>query len=428
MPEVVCNMILLEINEFNPGLLQKAADKLELKNLKRLCEFSKTETESEEKEERFGLDPWVQWPSIHTGTPASKHGLYHLADAYRLKEDQIWDVLSKNGQTCGVWGAMNAKLNSKENIAFYFPDPWTYTELAYPSSLNRLLALPRYYAQHYLSLSTPKLIGSFLKTASFFLNPILLGKLFSSIPLMISRSRGCSINNALLFSLFDLINAITFSYYCRRNLVDFKLIFLNSVAHCQHHCWAAGDELSPEMQALFRLLDESVGVVLSTAKEGEAILVVNAFSQYCSIDENKFLYRQADPVNFFSTIGIQADCEQLMTNDSQLIFETKELAVEAFDKLQGFMLLGKNLFQVERDPEDERRLFCQVLVWDDVPAGEKFHNKELSVNFYDHFEKVVKRSGSHDAKGVVLSNIIKLPDKMFNYHLYNYILEYYGIQ
>jgi predicted oxidoreductase len=92
------------------------------------------------------------------------------------------------------------------------------------------------------------------------------------------------------------------------------------------------------------------------------------------------------------------------------------------------MLLGKNLFQVERDPEDERRLFCQVLVWDDVPAGEKFHNKELSVNFYDHFEKVVKRSGSHDAKGVVLSNIIKLPDKMFNYHLYNYILEYYGIQ
>ena len=241
-------MILLELNEFNAELLSKAANELDLKNLQRLCSFKRTATQADEKLERFGLDPWVQWPSIHTGKPLAEHGLIHLADAYKLKQKQLWDILSENDIACGIWGPMNAKLIANDNIKFYFPDPWTYTESASPSELNLLLALPRYYAQNYLALKKSKTASSFFKTFSFFLNPKLFFKAASYLPFIIRNSWGEKINSTLLFSIFDLINAISFRHYCVKENTDFKLIFLNSVAHCQHHCWTDEENLSTEMK------------------------------------------------------------------------------------------------------------------------------------------------------------------------------------
>ncbi len=420
-------MILLELNEFNAELLGKAARELDLKNLQRLCTFKKTETEADEKLERFGLDPWVQWPSIHTGKPVAEHGLKHLADAYKLEHRQLWDVLAANNIACGIWGPMNAKLFANDNIKFYFPDPWTYTETANPKQLNRLLALPRYYAQHYLALEKGKTVLSFFKTLSFFLSPKLFFSAISYLPFILRKSWGETPNNPLLFSIFDLVNAIGFNHYCRKEQVDFKLIFLNSVAHCQHHCWTEKESLSPEMKILFRFLDESVGLIFNLAEDGEPIIICNAFSQYCSIERREFLFRQIDPAKFFESLGIDADCEQLMTNDSQLLFADRSEAARALDTLQEITVLGKELFQVSHDPEDERRLFCQVLIWDDVPQGTEFRNGPRSIDFYQHFEKVVQRSGSHLSKGDVFSNIVELPDKMTNYRLFDHILNYYGV-
>lgn len=419
-------MILLELNEFNAELLSKAANELDLKNLQRLCSFKNTATDSDEKLERFGLDPWVQWPSIHTGKPAAEHGLTHLADAYKLKQKQLWDILAENDIACGIWGPMNAKLLAHDNIKFYFPDPWTYTESASPSELNRLLALPRYYAQNYLALEKGRTVSSFFKTLSFFLNPKLFFRAVSYLPFIIRNSWGATINSTLLFSIFDLINAIGFKHYCIRENTGFNLIFLNSVAHCQHHCWTDEDNLSPQMKVLFKFLDESVGIIFSLAKDEEPILICNAFSQFCSIENKEFLYRQIDPVRFFEALGINAECEQLMTNDSQLLFPNSREAERARQTLGEIQILGKNLMQVTHDPEDGRRLFCQVLIWDEVPAGTEFQSGSQSFDFYQYFEKVVQRSGSHLSNGDIFSNIVDLPDKMTNYRLFDHILDYYG--
>lgn len=420
-------MILIELNEFNPELLRNVAQQFGLKNLQRLSDFQYTETQAVEQEERFGLDPWVQWPSIHTGKPAAEHGLYHLADAHKLAIPQVWDKLSANGISSGIWGAMNAKLNRQSNVQFYFPDPWTYTESASDSNLNRLLALPRYYAQHYLDLRVGRVLTTTLKTASFFLHPAVFIRTLSQTPFILRKAFTNHIDNALLFSVFDLVNAIAFRHYCKRNPADFKLVFLNSVAHCQHHCWTDKDGVSKEMQTMFEFLDRSIGLILDLADDAEPVLVANAFSQYCSIDNNEFLYRQTDPDSFFRSLGLDAVCEQLMTNDSQLIFASREQAVAAAELLRGFRVLGKDLFQVDIDSHDNTRLFCQVLVWDDIPPGEEFYNATQRLKFYDYFEKVVRRSGSHEARGVVLSKGIQLPAKMFNYELHDHILNNYGV-
>ena len=421
-------MILIELNEFSPTLLFKAARQFDLKNLLTISQFDQTETEADEKEERFGLDPWVQWPSIHTGKPASSHGLHHLADAKNLAHPQLWDSLADAGITSGVWGAMNAKFNEAPNIRFYFPDPWTYTESASSNSLNRLLALPRYYAQHYLDLNGLKLAENFIKTASFFIHPVLLGKVLAFLPFIARKYLNEETNNVFLFSLFDLINAIAFKHYCLQQQVDFKLIFLNSVAHSQHHVWTEIDGFSADMQTTFEFLDHSIWQILSIAEEDEAIVISNAFSQYCSLEKNEYLYRQKNPEAFFRLLGLQADCEQLMTNDSQLIFPSEALAKDAQKLLQSFTIMDQELLQVSVDTQDRKRLFCQMLVWDDIPLHEQFCNDKQQFDFYEHFEKVVKRSGSHDAKGIVLSKGIDLPKTMRNYDLHDHLLNSYGVK
>ena len=57
-------MIFLEINEFNADLMAKGAETLNANNLRRLLMLKHTETTTDDKFERFGLDPWVHMTLI----------------------------------------------------------------------------------------------------------------------------------------------------------------------------------------------------------------------------------------------------------------------------------------------------------------------------------------------------------------------------
>ena len=115
-----------------------------------------------EKEERYGLDPWVQWVSIHTGLPAEEHKIWHLGDTSSLSNIQIWEKLSSLGYKTGIWGPMNSRQGNLSNNLFYFPDPWSFNESAYPKKLNSFLSLPRYYSKNYEKLQIHKLFNKSL--------------------------------------------------------------------------------------------------------------------------------------------------------------------------------------------------------------------------------------------------------------------------
>ena len=82
-------MLLLELNEFNKDLLISMARKYNLRNIKAILDLNKIQTFSTEFAEHHGLDPWVQWVSIHTGVPKSIHGIKRLGDITNLKHLQI---------------------------------------------------------------------------------------------------------------------------------------------------------------------------------------------------------------------------------------------------------------------------------------------------------------------------------------------------
>ncbi len=419
-------MIFLEINEFNPELMAKAADTLDAKNLKRLLALARSETTTDDKAERFGLDPWVQWVSIHTGRTSAEHGVGHLGDVPQLEHAQLWETLARKGVRCGVWGAMNAGRGSVREPCFFFPDPWTFSESAYPDELNHLLAFPRYYSKNYGDLDKKKSAQTLLRLVWFCLNPRIAVQLLPLAPTLVSNVLKHGLHEYLLFVLFDLVNAALFSHYYRRTKPDFAILFLNSLAHLQHHKWTVEDGLSAEMTVAFRLFDAALGIIFDVVPFDQPLIVANAFTQFCSYQQNEFLYRQKNPEKFLQAIGLSfLKVEQAMTNDGHVFFSSAAEAEKAAGILRAATVNGKPAFHVESGGKTPDKVFFQVIVWEPLSGGVVMDINGQQINFFDQFEAITRRSGSHLQQGHVFSRGVFVPQKLYNHEIHDCIVDYF---
>ena len=419
-------MIFLEINEFSPELMTRAAELLGAKNLKRLLNLKHSETTTDDKFERFGLDPWVQWVSIHTGKTSSQHGVGHLGDVPLLDHPQIWERLSDKGVSSGIWGAMNASKGSAVNCKFFFPDPWSFSERAYPEELNKLLAFPRYYSKNYGDLDKSKAFLELLKLVSFCIRPSIMKTVIPLMPELIKHLHKYGMSEYLLFVLFDLVNASIFATYYKKNKPDFSLIFLNSLAHLQHHKWTTKNGLSKEMEVAFCLFDKVLGIIFSLLESSQPLIIANAFSQYCSYDKNEFLYRQKNPEKFLNVAKISfVRVEQAMTNDGHVFFRSHDDALRGTEILRTATVDGDVLFYVELDPRAPEKVFFQVTLWKELSKNAVMRINGMGFNFFDQFDQVTQRSGSHLQRGDVFSEGFVIPDKIYNHELYDYITKFF---
>ena len=416
-------MIFLEINEFNPELMATAAEALNAKHLKRLLAMPLSETTTDDKAERFGLDPWVQWVSIHTGKTTAEHGVGHLGDVPQLNHPQIWETLGQQGLRCGVWGAMNASKGNTPNCCFFFPDPWTFSEQAYPEELNHLLAFPRYYSKNYCDLDKQRALKELLRLFWFCIHPRIAVELLPLAPTLISSAMKHGLHEYLLFVLFDLVNAKLFAHYYRKTQPDFAILFMNSLAHLQHHKWTIKDGLSDEMRVAFTLFDQALGIIFDVTPFDQPLIIANAFTQFCSYDQNEFLYRQKNPEKFLQSTGISfSKVEQAMTNDGHVFFQNADDATKGEAVLRTATVNGKPAFHVETDSKMPNKLFFQVIVWEQLSNTASMDINGKTIPFFEQFEMITQRSGSHSQKGHVFSSRMALPEKMYNHEIHDHIL------
>ena len=421
-------MLFLEINEFNPDLMAKAAEELGLSNLKKLLALKRSETTTDDKQERFGLDPWVQWVSIHTGKASGQHGVKHLGDVPQLADEQIWETLSKQGLRCGVWGAMNASRGNAKNCTFFFPDPWTFSEAAYPAELNNLLAFPRYYSKNYGDLDARKSLQTLLRLIWFCLNPRIAIELLPLAPRILGSVAKHGMHEYLLFVLFDLVNAKLFAHYYKRTKPDFALLSMNSLAHLQHHKWTSKTVLSEEMKVAFTLFDKAAGIIFNAVPGDEPVLIANAFTQFCSFDQNEFLHRQKNPEKFLQAAGIDfVRVEQAMTNDGHVFFDSPESANKAAEILRKATVNGKPSFHVEWSDKTPNKIFFQGIIWESLPENAVMNINGKNILFFEQFEVITQRSGSHLQEGHVFSQKIAVPEKLHNHQIHDTILNHFHV-
>ena len=131
----------------------------------------------------------------------------------------------------------NANLRNKKNIDLFFPDPWSFTQKAYPKKYNNYLQLPRYYALNYPNTKLSKfLFFTFLFFKELFFSKsflYLIQNSFHFLNIFIS-SKYKSFN---YYFFLDLISLEILKNNLERKKSEITIIGLNSFAHYQHNFW-----------------------------------------------------------------------------------------------------------------------------------------------------------------------------------------------
>ncbi len=124
--------IQIEFNELSPALIDEFIAAGELPNFRRLrdtCEVFVTDASNE-----INLEPWVQWPTLHTGIPDRDHGIQHLGEADLVAGRGIARELAAAGFSVGVFGSMNLDYGPLDG--FVVPDPWNADLTPHPAALS----------------------------------------------------------------------------------------------------------------------------------------------------------------------------------------------------------------------------------------------------------------------------------------------------
>lgn len=413
------NLNILELNEFSHDYLFDIGRKYQFKSIQKLEQLHRINTLTKDKEEHKNLDPWVQWVSVHTGKESSEHGIYELGGAKNLKYDQIWDVLQKKGINCGIFGAMNTKYNLSSAPVFYLPDPWNVSEIARPKELNDLLALPRYYSNEYSAPKKIEIIKNFFLFLKFFIRNIkifLNFNFYKSILFILKELRLSSIS---LFLILDYISTEVFFYYKNKFRTNFNIIFLNSIAHFQHHDWLEID--NRKAKAFFSIIDLIIKKFLDKDQD---FIVTNAFSQDKIDKGDYYIYRQLNIQKLLDEINIKAiKVEQNMTNECYLYFENYEECKKTNDILATFKIGKENFYNSEII--NDKCIFFKVAVHH-KPKEKYMCNSEynIKINLEDNYN-LIKRTGSHSDKGILITNIGYDRKNISNHEIFNLIIQYF---
>lgn len=419
-------LTFIELNEFNPDLMRKAADDYSLVHVARLLGMRHSETHTADEIEHQGLDPWVQWVGVHTGRPTIDHNIRRLGLTSKQGKSQIWNMIAQRGGTWGVWGVMNAPMASSDGTLFFMPDPWSFEEKAYPPYLNDLLALPRYAAKNYLEMRPLELVRAGLRLGRYFAAP----SRWSDIPViarwLLKGTLTAGFNMHTLTTLVDYIGVRQFIRLKRKGHPDFSVIFLNHIAHLQHQFWRRGDLFDPNMKFGLLMCNEMLNLIFKHLDDGEAVLIANGMRQKNVHGDGWCVYRQKSAEGMLRALGIDFDkVEQCMTNDANILFKDPATADQAMLILSSTIVqeTGKPIFYCER--ETTTQVFYQLSLDDRVAPGTSIASGERRIPFDQVLELICERTGAHEQNGDAFAEGIVIPDKMHNHELHHVILRHF---
>ncbi|MEO8316343.1 MAG: hypothetical protein ABI645_16295 [Pseudomonadota bacterium] len=342
-------LIFIELNEINFDIVRSYLATTPLPAFQRLFSGPWIRTTAEERYE--DLEPWIQWPSAHTGLSASEHNVFRLGDIVHNKAPQIFERLESWGFRVGCISAMNAE-NRLKDPAYFIPDPWTDTP---PDKSWWSRALAQAVSQAVNDNSSQRLTAK----SAFYL---LLGfmrfaqpKNYSRYLRLAVRSRDAPWRKALVLDLF-LHDLHMRMFHARRP--HYSTLFLNGGAHIQHHYflnarpvrtestlanpdWYVPGNVDPvaEMLSVYdRILADYLAI------PGIDVIVATGLSQR-PYDRAEYYYRLRDHGEFLKRIGIRCRAVQpRMTRDFLIEFDSAAEAKVAENRLAAISVDGTALF------------------------------------------------------------------------------------
>ena len=416
-------MLLIELNEFNSDLLRAVAHKHGLNNLNAMLNWRHARTWTDDEYDTGFLEPWVQWVSVHTGLKSKQHEIKNLGDVPNLAQDQIWERWSNQGLSSIVWGVMNGNRRNATNCKVFIPDPWTFSEPAFPSKYDGLIDLPRYLAKNYLEFSKLTAIKKGLRLAKILVATTNRSDFIDGLRVLWRGYNRFGATNAVFIVFFEYLSAMAFIKAVETHKPESAIIFINMLAHVQHHYWTSQDgSACPQIKHAAEAVDEILGKLQDRCGGIVAngrIAIMNALSQNCTIDESPWvLYRPNNHAKVLRFLGLKTSrVEPLMTYDAHVFFANSADTERGAKILEGVRIEGKPLFVVERDAHDQLKLFYRVGMHDPLKEDVELVYGNSTARFFDHFTAIVQRTGKHVQQGDLFANFEIEADSIPNHEL-----------
>ena len=406
------NIFFLQLNEINFDYIDRYIEMGYLPNFKSLFEnHGYVETTSET--EHHLANPWIQWPTVHTGLSYDEHQVFRLGDIVKTKHPMIYEVLEENGISIGALAAFNAK-NTTKNPKFFVPDPWTNTPFSGTKDLHRiydaLCQVTNDYAKRKISLDSyfNLLSGGFSNMNKQYLSDYLRET--------IAYLRGKTWFRAVIC---DRLLIDTFLAQCKKHQPQFATVFLNGGAHLQHHYLFSsqaysGDRTNPEWHVsknedplldVLSLYDSALEDLLAYANSipGGRIILATALHQNPH-ERETYYYRLDNHEKFLADIGITySSTYNLMTEDFVLTFENEQEATQAEQKILAVKTVDtEEIFYVETADKAVRTL---------NKSSQIFHTENRGTDIYIQLKPVctlIPENAKISSDNIVINDFGKL--------------------
>ncbi|HEY6359902.1 MAG TPA: hypothetical protein VIX63_02295 [Vicinamibacterales bacterium] len=442
-------MIVLELNELTPSLMQRFMAEGKLPNFSRFYREANIYTTTAEETPPH-LDPWIQWVTVHTGLNFRDHGLQRLNEGHTLKTPRIWDLMNASGKRVWICGSMNVGTSRPVGGAV-MPDPWTTLVRPFPEALEPYFAFVQRQVMEHTSeqrgFGVRELSRFLLFMVTHGLSPDTIGAVVRQ--LTDERRSGARWKRA---ALLDQLQFDVFSWYWRRLRPDFATFFLNSTAHYQHLYWREMDPsafTAPPTEAHslmyrtaieygYRQMDRLVGRVLGMVDGNTTIVMATALSQQpCLMFEShggKNFYRPAEWSRITALAGITDPytASPVMAHQFHLYFDSPAVAERAAERLTAVRFGDRQALAVAQNGAG---LFVGCRIYEPLTTKARLtFPGHGDVAFFDVFYKVDGvKSGMHHPDGMLW---IRTPFRQHAVHTQHVplaaiaptILEHFGLQ
>lgn len=428
-------LLLLELNEINFETVQFYLERsIFLPGFKSVIEEGLIRTEAEP--EYKNLEPWIQWPSVHTGKPYTEHGVFRLGDFVNSEEEQFFEKVEKSGFNVGAISPMNAS-NMLDRPSYFIPDPWTQTSCDnsfFSKSITS--AIVQAVNDNAQSKLTIKSIFNLGLAFIVFVNPRRYIPMFKfAIDALGKPWRKALFLDMLLYEIHKTL-------FKRKN-PNFSTLFLNAGAHIQHHYFFNSPYVtSPELKNPNWYIEKNEDPLLEMLKVYDAMLldllniqdieviIATGLSQK-PYEQLKFYYRLKNHADFLNEVGIDfSNAAPRMTRDFLITFDSEEKAIIAEKELSQILVderirlfeeidnRGKDLFVVLTYPAE---------ITEDTVVT--ISGKTFSLSKYVTF--VAIKNGEHQSKGFAYfsKGIAKFapPQGSHVSKIHKTVLDYFGV-
>ena len=427
-------VIQLEMNEISKPIIDSLIAQNKLPNFAKINqEWAFYKTVSEEKSEN--CEPWIQWVTVHTGKTLAEHQISHLGDAQHLKCIQIFEKLSEHGIQSAIVGSMNVTRRYTKG-GFFLPDPWSSGQDCFPPKIKPLWNLISKAVQKHDASRLPlkELVRAMQVCIDLHLPLNIYVKIFYQLiyqkidPLLKWKAVG----------IFDCFLAEIFKKILVSTDFGFYTLFLNSVAHYQHHYWRNQyrtgfdptikytdcHEFDNPVEYGYKLYDSILGEILDLANRSDTLVIITSGLSQTPFREKESegginYYRLRKHQKFIQHIGLHnMKVYPLMSRDWKISSDTPTKIENAIRILNGLTVAGETLFKITQNQPN--CLFIETAIEKHIPDDADIIDCDgkIITKFGDAFMNIAIKSGHHTGIGYLwISENLSLVEKQLSEYI-----------